>query len=566
MEKSHGHKESFGGGRSNNQGPISSGRSQNSKLTTHDSGSSAAFTTGLALGVLASSRGPVRDRSSQCDKFSAREIQIEARCLADSNERLRQYKLRLKQEAETQRRQAAEQANVALHQALLPRNVYEYERGDIRQIDIQELDKLSPLTKSSTIPTYGIIMTLPYLALTHDREDLFALAINQKGYPLNLPNHASCNPLVYICEKPNAREILDSVKNKITMDDADVLITTISNRMDTKQPPSDGDFQILSWLLQNGRVSKKHSDWFNQLAIQKANVDPSFSSAVFSNKYLCVFPGNDDSTRYEMLGTIRPDNNTFLNWYSATPNFIFSQKLCNDLFSTYGNYDTTYKRMLQLMTTAANQKLCFEALELPCLERLINSYSTDSKVIINHLIETQPLMFKDLNDDCKKQLNVIYQDVYQKMFDNMTGAINAESNPKQKQKNILQREKKLLSLIHDAFKNQSNAHDIRTLALRLEQEWKDAGFSPRSIEVMLKLAKSEILLRVRDGFSPSTEVANFMAKNRTTHHFFCMPFQLTMFSTSSTKAYNLFCQPDKFYAAVDQEVERGEREFKAAMA
>ena len=84
---------------------------------------------------------------------------------------------------------------------------------------------------------------------------------------------------------------------------------------------------------------------------------------------------------------------------------------------------------------------------------------------------------------------------------------------------------------------------------------------------MLKLAKTEILYRLKTNSSeiPSQDIADFMAKNRTWHHFFCLPFQLTMFSTTSTKTYNLYSETQTFYKAVDDDIASGEREFTALM-
>ena len=137
-----------------------------------------------------------------------------------------------------------------------------------------------------------------------------------------------------------------------------------------------------------------------------------------------------------------------------------------------------------------------------------------------------------------------------------------------KQENVLAREKMLLAFVAAQFKKADNEDSILLLAKTLESDWKHGGsyMSPRATEAMLKLAKTEILSRLRDERATlSPVIADFMAKNRTTHHFFCMPFQLTMFSTPSTKAYNLFGKQDAFQAAVAKEVKRGEDEFRAVM-
>ena len=261
------------------------------------------------------------------------------------------------------------------------------------------------------------------------------------------------------------------------------------------------------------------------------------------------------------------DSNILLNWYTNEKGLFLAKTMYDD-FLTLSPMVYSNRLILRVMTAAADEKLDFELLDSTRLSGLIDKYSTDFDPILHYLAGKQPALLPVLPDEKKPMIAEVLQNVCADTFRTMTDAINAARSSKQSQKEIIKREKELLPLVRAAFKNQVNAAGVKDFALQLEAQWiQDKQFSPKSIEVMLKLAKTEILYRLKTNSSemPTKDIADFMAKNRTTHHFFCLPFQLTMFSTTSTKTYNLFSETKKFYNAVDRDIASGEREFTALM-
>ena len=280
--------------------------------------------------------------------------------------------------------------------------------------------------------------------------------------------------------------------------------------------------------------------------------------------------------RRKILSSIKPDHLTLLAWYS-TNNVFQAQELCDDLHSFQSS--TLENDLLIVLDTAVKNHHSFGALAPACLNWLVTNYDTCTGSILEHLIRTKPKMVNDLlpHLDIANQMKliriapgIVSRSNYIRTFENSTQEELAEGiYPLISDKTTGDtREKMLLALVAAQFKKADTVDSIINTAKTREAEWKLRGssVSPRATEAMLKLAKTEILTRLKDERAISTQaVADFMAKNRTTHYFFCMPFQLTMFSTSSTKAYNLYGKRDKFEAAVAKEVERGEAEFRAVM-
>lgn len=478
--------------------------------------------------------------------------------LQEKNARLQQQ-LR-EAEAREQARLIAEQ-----HQAFLAATASQGGSFDVNQLN--NIPALPILATAPVLPSTTI--TLPYWALLHDDVNLFSLAINSKGYRLNMPEYPDNNPLHLIRTKENAVSFLAAVRQKITPNDANFLIESILTRI--KNDPSKTiyiyEIGIFQWLLDNNLVENKYSDSFNDIAMSIGYHNFAFVNAVFSKKNFGTFYKNNDSLRRKMLTNVTNnlDPNTLLNWYTNSKGLFLAKTMYED-FLTLSSVVYSNRLILDVMTTAANGKLDFEMLDSRNISELIDKYSTDFNPILHHLARKQPTLLLALPYEKKPMIAKVLQRVYMDTFRTMTDAINVVSSSKQRQKKITEREKELLPLVRAAFNNQMNAADVKDFALQLEAQWiEDKQFSPKSIEVMLKLAKTEILSRLKTNSyeTPTPDIAHFMAKNRTTHHFFCLPFQLTMFSTTSTKTYNLYTEHKKFYEAVDRDIASGKREFTA---
>ena len=464
--------------------------------------------------------------------------------------------------------EAREEARlIAQHQVLLTATADQSVVFDLNQLN--HLPALPVLATAPVLP--GTTTTLPYWALLNNDVNLFSLAINSKGYRLNMPEYPDNNPLHLLSTMANAVSFLAAVRQKITKNDANFLIDSILTRIEND--PSKviyiHEIVIFQWLLDNNLVDNKYSPSFSHIAMTIANQNFAFANTVFSQKNFSAFYNNADSARRQMLMNANTflDSNILLNWYTNEKGLFLAKTMYDDFLTllplTYSN-----QLILDVMTTAANKNLEFEALDSMSLSGLIDKHSTGFNTVLHHLVKKQPLLLLELPYEKKPILSTVFQNVYENTFQAMTAEINVSCSSKDRQTNIIKREKELLPLVRAAFKNQVNAAGVKDFALQLEAQWiQDKQFSPKSIEVMLKLAKTEILYRLKTNSSemPTKDIADFMAKNRTTHHFFCLPFQLTMFSTTSTKTYNLFSETKKFYNAVDRDIASGEREFTALM-
>lgn len=598
----HGHRSGGGHGGSHKGKPTGGGHGgshHSSKPTHHHSGSGAGFTTGFVLGALASDSNPhchssVVYHNHHDHGYAAQQALLERErrvLVAAENRRLEIENARLRQEAEEKRRQEEETARMVIlasHQSLLPPTDT---LGIPAHLNVETLRGLEPLSASMPVPViFGTNITLPYVALKFEGIDLFSEAINNKGYPLNSPKHAPNNPLVYITTMANGAIYLERVKAKLTRAVVDFLVVEIYNQVISAGSISQPQMNILNWLWTNNFDLASHADKFNYFAKIGYAAYSKFSTNVFSSS-LGDFAAIDELSRRDILSSIKPDHSTLLKWYYVKDVFQ-AQKLCDDLSSFKS--DTLDNDLIIVLNDAVKEKYTFGMLGPACLNWLVANYDHSAQSILDHLIRTQATMVNDLLSqlDTANQMRLIliapsmvaqtqfmnvfanaakeslsrsaYDDISTKMLSAITG-----SSKSTKQENVLAREKILLAFVAAQFKSVDNVDSILTIARSFEFEWNQSGsyMSPRATEAMLKLAKTEILSRLSDECAtPSRDVAAFMAKNRTTHHFFCMPFQLTMFSTPSTKAYNLFGKRDAFQAAVAKEVKRGEDEFRTVMS
>jgi hypothetical protein len=159
-----------------------------------------------------------------------------------------------------------------------------------------------------------------------------------------------------------------------------------------------------------------------------------------------------------------------------------------------------------------------------------------------HLIKLTPLLFS--NDQLEsvfseklKENNGIITDDYQRLFKDF-------SNTSDKEKMALTIFK---TIIHQEC-YQSNPEKMIEFANGLETEWRTQGFSSKSIELMLKLSKNQLLTLVESKPSKlchNTHIEQFMAKHRICRSFFGL-FSLpsTLLSTPSTNMFNQFKRKD----------------------
>lgn len=603
----HGHRSgsSLGGSHHGKPSGGSLGGSHHSKPTHHRSGNGASVTAGLVLGVLASDSHPHCHSSTVHHShndygYDARQERLERERrerLAAENQKLAIERALLRQGIESNRRQEEERERrekeearrqlLASHQSLLPTTTVFY--GIPECLNVMTLRSLNPLSASMpvSVPVIrGTQQTLPYLALQFENKELFSEVINNKGYPLNLTSHALFNPLFFITTMVNGVEYLELVKAKVTPAEVDFLVNAIYNQVSSTRSISPPQMAILNWLLINKSALESHSDKFNYFAKIGYAFDADFSTRVFSSRW-GNFAGIDEVTRCNILFSIKPDRIKLLEWYHGNDVF-HAQKLCADLPLVMPATKATDDYILDLMGDAVSKNARFETLELAWLDRLVENYESNC-IILEHLIHTQPEMVTSVLSELKRanQMkliciapHIVPQKKFIDIFNNLSNSDLSQTaysaistkmlsvkDKSKKQENILARERILLAFVAAQFKKVDKVDYILSFANTYEYEWKKNGsyMSPRATEAMLKLAKNEILTRLKDkSAGPTKDVANFMAKNRTTHHFLCMTYQLTWFSTSSTKAYNFFNR-DKFAAAVDKEVERGEAEFRAVM-
>lgn len=104
------------------------------------------------------------------------------------------------------------------------------------------------------------------------------------------------------------------------------------------------------------------------------------------------------------------------------------------------------------------------------------------------------------------------------------------------------RKRDALEAIRISFQNKSSANDVIISALQLEEEWKrDRRYSSKDIANVLKMAKSELFLRLNERRSdPSPRIAEFMNKRRTSYKFFQFSFDFSLFPTHSKQKYEAF--------------------------
>jgi hypothetical protein len=136
-----------------------------------------------------------------------------------------------------------------------------------------------------------------------------------------------------------------------------------------------------------------------------------------------------------------------------------------------------------------------------------------------------------------------------------------------KRKSLITRDQLLLTVVTEIFKKETSVDAIVKLALDTETAWKaDGRYSPAVLSAMLKVAKTEVLSRLAaDLNTPKKGVEAFLAKNRTTHYFFCMPFQFTMFSTPSMGVYKDMTAHKDVSLALEREKARGDEEVSQVM-
>jgi hypothetical protein len=159
-----------------------------------------------------------------------------------------------------------------------------------------------------------------------------------------------------------------------------------------------------------------------------------------------------------------------------------------------------------------------------------------------HLIKLTPLLFS--NDQLEsvfseklKENNGIITGDYQRLFEDF-------SNTSDKEKMALTIFK---TIIHQEC-YQSNPEKMIEFANGLETEWRTQGFSSKSIELMLKLSKNQLLTLVESNSSElcdNPHIEQFMAKHRICRSFFGL-FSLpsTLLSTPSTNMFNQFKRKD----------------------
>lgn len=462
--------------------------------------------------------------------------------LQRENNRLRQENLALERQQREEQARFAALAIVQSHQNLLPASPL----GRVFIIPDQ-LRKLTALPANAVMPVIpGTTETLLSWAIRREDLALFRLAVNDKGYRLNQQNYGHDNPLFLIAQSQNSIALLDAVKTKVTKADADFLINLILSR-NTNGIQVNQDFEILNWLLQQNLVGKKHSQALNQLVTQYYLSDSVLANAIFSHPTLGEFYTVEPSLRQKIAGYYSQhcgfNSEQLLKWYSDSRGTFYAQKLLDDTVKI--GRDLALAQ--QTISFAASKKAPFEALEPGALAwLLVPSVAGEDGLIWSHLIK-QPKLLSAVPSENKQQLFNVIKMVYEQ----------TQHSP----------EKELVALARTAFEQAPSAEAVVDFAFKLEFDWKhDNRFSAKSIEVMLKLAKINVLSRLKaQSDAPSEKLESFLGKHRTTYHFLCLPFHLTLFSTTSTKTYNLRKNASEFNQAVDKDVAAGQAEYQAFM-
>lgn len=387
-------------------------------------------------------------------------------------------------------------------------------------------------------------------AVARDDIGCFTVAVSQNpGYKLwdldttDLDKHT----LFLIAQSQNPIDFLNPIKSSLSIDDINYLVGLILSR-NSSDVQVNKDFEILSWLLKY-KISRNYAAQLNQLAASCYDSNPVLAKKIFSHKTVGAFYSIKPADRTTILAVEAVDNLVLTAWYNDPYEFFYAQTLADDLLKT------NQSAVFDAMCFAASQNWNFEPLSSNLLSCLLESnLSEKSQVILKYLVTNQPQLLVSIPVEKRPVLFERICGIYDETY--VAGA----------DQGLLLYEQSLLAQVKTAFEYALDAKAVVDFALKLESQWKADQLSYRSIEIMLKLAKTNILSRLKTGSDlPNEQLAQFLGKHRTTYHLFCLPFHLTLFSTTSTKTYQLYSNSTAFYQAVDTDMAASQREYDIFM-
>jgi uncharacterized FlaG/YvyC family protein len=281
------------------------------------------------------------------------------------------------------------------------------------------------------------------------------------------------------------------------------------------------------------------SDTQRDALIYILNQNPSFNSILVGQlqTFACQEPFNEEIFKALFKSdkiNLRPDARKFIPKCSSLSN--------RDLYRMY-LYDGKFQvvdalKDLEELKFDELMKLAIANEALP----EIMPFESLSLAEKYHLIKLTPLLFS--NDQLEsvfseklKENNGIITGDYQRLFEDFS--------------NTSDKEKMALTIFNTIIHQecyQSNPKKMIEFANGLETEWRNQGFSSKSIELMLKLSKNQLLTLVESNSSElcdNQHIEQFMAKHRICRSFFGL-FSLpsTLLSTPSTNMFNQFKRKD----------------------